>query len=217
MVAKRRPAAPRRSRDDLARVEVKSRAEWRRWLATHHSQTEGVWLVTYKKSADPERYLSYDDIVEEALAFGWVDSLPRTLDASRSMRLVAPRRPKSAWSAVNKARVDKLLAEGRMTPAGVRVVERAQADGSWARLDDVEALALPPDLRRALRDAPFAAAYFDAFPRSSKRLILEWITSARTPETRAQRVAETARLAAKNERAHHWRAARRPPGAPRKA
>jgi uncharacterized protein YdeI (YjbR/CyaY-like superfamily) len=193
------------ARRELARVEVHSRAAWRRWLSEHHAQTEGIWLVTYKKAADPARYLSYDDIVEEALCFGWVDSLPRTVDARRSMRLVAPRRAGSAWSAVNKARVERLIEQRKMAPAGLRVVERARADGSWARIDAVEALVTPKDLSEALARHPRAAAYFEAFPRSSKRNILEWIASAKKPETRAKRIAETARLAARNQRANHWR------------
>lgn len=197
--------AVRRPGTDLERVFVTSRAEWRRWLSANHRQTAGIWLVTYKKAADPERYLSYDDIVEEAICFGWVDSLPRALDAERSMRLVAPRRPKSAWSAVNKARVKKLIEAGRMKPAGLAAVERAKADGSWSKIDHVEAQVTPPDLVRALAGHAGATAYFDAFPRSSKRIILEWIASAKTEATRKKRIEETALLASRNRRANHWR------------
>ncbi len=160
--------------------------------------------MTYKKSAGP-RYLPYDAIVEEALCFGWVDSLPRELDAERSMHLLAPRKPGSAWSKVNKARVERLAAEGLMTPAGWAKIDRAKADGSWSKLDDVEALVIPPDLQRALADHPPATRNFDGFPRSSKRLILEWIAQAKGGATRARRVAETAQRAAKNERANHHR------------
>jgi uncharacterized protein YdeI (YjbR/CyaY-like superfamily) len=184
---------------------VKSRAEWRRWLAAHHAQANGVWLVTYKKAADPKRYLSYDDIVEEAICFGWVDSLPRTVDAQRSMRLVAPRRPKSAWSAVNKARVERLAAAGRLAPSGLAVIERAKADGSWSKLNEVEALVTPPDLTAALARHGSATVNFASFPRSSKRIILEWIASAKSEATRLKRIEETARLAAENRRANHWR------------
>lgn len=207
VASKRRPSA-RRSADDLPRVEVSSRAEWRRWLAAHAERASGVWLVTYKKAADAKRYLCYDDIVEEALCFGWVDSLPRSLDASRSMRLVTPRRPSSAWSAINKSRVERLAAEKKMTPAGLGVIARAKADGSWSKLDAVEALVVPSDLRRALALHKPAADRFEAFPRSSKRVILEWIAAARSPTTRAKRIEETARLAAKDERANHWRRSR---------
>lgn len=209
MVATKRATArskpARRSGAELERVEVASRAEWRRWLATHHGQRQGVWLVTYKKSAEPKRYLSYDDIVEEAICFGWVDSLPRAVDAKRSMRLVAPRRPKSAWSAVNKARVDKLVAAKKMAPAGLAAIERAKADGSWSKIDHVEALVTPPDLERALARYARAAEYYEGFPRSSKRIILEWIAGAKTDATRAKRIEETARMAAENRRANHWR------------
>ena len=189
---------------ELARVEVNSRLEWRRWLEKHHEQPQGVWLVTYKKAADLQRYVPYDTIVEEALCFGWIDSLPRALDRARSMRLVAPRNAKSAWSKVNKARVARLIAEKRMAPAGLRAVERAKKDGSWARLDAVESLTIPPDLAASLARQRQTADFFEAFPRSSKRLILEWISNARKPETRAKRIAETVRLAAKNERANRW-------------
>jgi len=194
-----------KAHDDRERVEVNSRAEWRRWLAAHHAQTNGVWLVTYKKTADPKRYLSYDDIVEEAICFGWVDSLPRTVDAKRSMRLVAPRRPKSAWSAVNKARVEKLARAGKMAPSGLAAIERAKADGSWSKLDAVETLVVPPDLARALARHGRASEHFASFPKSSKRIILEWIASAKTEATRRKRVEETTRKAAENRRANHWR------------
>ena len=189
----------------LPRIEVHSRAEWRRWLAQNHARTEGVWLVTAKKAASAAGFLSYDDIVEEALCFGWIDSLPRSVDARRSMRLVAPRRPSSAWSRVNKARIERLVAAKKLAAPGRAAVARAKADGSWTRLDAVEALVIPDDLAAALRRHSGARAHFDAFPRSSKRLILEWITTAKRPQTRAKRVEETARLAAKNERANHWR------------
>lgn len=209
MVANRRapstPKAKRRAGAELERVEVQSRTEWRRWLEAHHRQPNGIWLVTYKKAADPNRFLSYGDIVEEAICFGWVDSLPHTLDAKRSMRLVAPRRPKSAWSAVNKARVESLIAAKKMAPSGLAAVERAKADGSWSKLDGVEALVTPPDLMRELARRGRAAEHFASFPRSSKRIILEWIAGAKTDATRRKRVEETARKAAENRRANHWR------------
>lgn len=189
---------------DIPQVVVESRAAWRAWLKANHSKRESIWLVTYKKAAAPERYLSYDDIVDEALCFGWIDSLPRTLDAERSMRLLARRKPGSSWSAVNKARVERLVAAGQMTSAGLSVIEAAKRDGSWDRLSEVEALTVPPDLKRALaQHAP--AANFASFPRSSKRNILEWIQSAKRPETREQRIRTTAEMAAKNLRANHWR------------
>jgi uncharacterized protein YdeI (YjbR/CyaY-like superfamily) len=190
---------------DFERVEVKSRREWRDWLAANYRLSTSIWLVTSKKNSG-DRYLPYAAIVEEALCFGWVDSVPRALDADRSMRLVSPRKPGSAWSRLNKDRVRALVASGKMAAPGLAVIEAAKADGSWTRLDSVEALDIPDDLAAAFERYANAAANFDAFPRSSKRLILEWIVTAKRTETRSKRIGKTARLAARNQRAHHHRA-----------
>lgn len=180
-----------------------SRAAWRAWLEAHHTQTEGVWLVSYKKATGRPR-VEYEDAVEEAICFGWIDSKVNKLDNARSMLWFAPRKPKTGWSRPNKQRVARLLAAGLMHPAGLAKIEQAQRDGSWVALDGVEDLEVPPDLQQALAAYPQAAAHFAAFPRSAKRGILEWILVAKKPETRAQRVAETARLANDNLRANQW-------------
>ena len=185
-------------------IQPETRADLRAWLAQHHAQSDSVWLILWKR-ASGRRQIGYDDLVEEALCFGWIDSLPRKLDGERSMIRLSPRKRGSAWSLVNRQRVEKLIAAGLMTKAGLRKVEQARADGTWHALDAVEALALPDDLVAALAAYPQAHAHFTDFPRSSKRLILEWIASARRPETRAARVAETARLAQANVRANHYR------------
>lgn len=188
----------------LPSVHAETRAAWRAWLEVNHTQTEGVWLVTYKK-ATGKPYLSYDEMVSEALAFGWIDSVPRKLDDARTMLYFAPRKVGSGWSKPNKERVERLIASGQMTAAGLAKVEAAKRDGSWAALDGVERLELPGDLIAALRQNTDAEANFGAFPRSVKRGILEWILNAKRPETRAKRILETATLAAKNERANQWR------------
>ncbi|HYR07894.1 MAG TPA: YdeI/OmpD-associated family protein [Longimicrobium sp.] len=185
-------------------VHPASRAEWRAWLQKHHARGEGVWLVSYKKAAGKPR-VEYDEAVEEALCFGWVDSKPARLDDERSMLYFAPRKPKSGWSGINKERVERLIAAGLMAPAGLAKVEAAKADGSWSKLDAATALEIPPDLEAALDALPSARANFDAFPPSARRAILEWISLAKKPETRANRVQETAREAAKNRRANQWR------------
>ena len=184
-------------------VHPQTRAEWRRWLRTHHRRNEGVWLVSWKVATGKPR-MSYDEAVEEALCWGWVDSKPGRLDAERSMLWYAPRKAGSGWSAPNKARVERAIATGAMTRAGLRKVEQAREDGSWQLLDGVEALEVPPDLAAALAAHPLATANFAAFPRSVKRGILEWILQAKRPATRAARVEETARLANANERANQW-------------
>jgi uncharacterized protein YdeI (YjbR/CyaY-like superfamily) len=186
---------------DLDRVEVTSREGWRAWLAENHARSGGVWVVTHKKRPGAP-HVPYGDIVDEALCFGWIDGLARALDAERSMRLATPRRTGSAWSKINKEKVDRLTAAGLMAPPGLARVAAAMADGSWTSLDAVETLVPPADLAAALAADPRADACFAAFPRSSRRAILEWIAAARRPETRATRIAETVARAAENRKAN---------------
>lgn len=182
----------------------KSRAEWREWLMSHHTRAEGVWLVSYKKATAKPR-VEYEESVEEAICFGWIDSKVNKLDDERSMLWFAPRKPRTGWSRPNKERVERMLAAGLMHPAGLAKVEQAKADGTWNALDGVEELQVPPDLAGALASYPNAASNFDAFPRSVKRGILEWILTAKKAVTRAKRIDETARLASENLRANQWR------------
>lgn len=181
-----------------------TRAEWRAWLEENHNRDEGVWLVSYKR-ATGKPYVTYDEAVEEAICFGWVDSKINSLDEERTMRWFAPRRPSSGWSRSNKERVERMLVAGQMTPAGLAKIEAAKADGSWNALDAVENLEVPEDLAAALASYDAAGKHFEAFPRSVKRSILEWIASAKRPATRAKRIEETARLAQDNIRANQWR------------
>ncbi len=190
--------------DAYEQVEITSREAWRAWLAEHHAVSPGVWGVMWKKASGGP-YVSYDDVVDEAIAFGWVDSLVRRLDERRSQLLLTPRKPASSWSRVNKDRVARLIAAGTMTEAGLAAVETAKRNGAWTALDEVEQLIEPDDLRAALDADPAARRHWDAFPRSAKRGILEWIGTAKKPETRGRRVAETARLAAENVRANQYR------------
>ncbi len=185
-------------------IHPKIRAEWRAWLENHHTRADGIWLINYKKGAGKPR-LDYDEAVEEALCFGWIDSKPNKLDDERSMLWFAPRQPGTGWSKLNKARVEKLIAAGQMTAAGLAKIEAARRDGSWSFLDSIEALVVPPDLAQALTSNRSAQTNFDAFPRSVKRAILEWIASAKKPQTREKRIMETVRLAAQNIRANQWR------------
>ena len=202
---------PGRPGSEAPRVHLADRAAWRAWLADHGATSRGIWLV---HDTGPARRLSYDDIVEEALAFGWVDSLPRRLDDQRSMLWLAPRRPTSSWSRANKRRVERLAAAGLMAPAGERAVEAAKVNGRWTALDAVEELAEPDDLRTELDAVPAARLSWEAFPRSAKRAILEWISAARKPDTRATRIATTVSEAAEGRRANQWRQPKsaRPPG-----
>ena len=184
-----------------------SRSAWRAWLLAHHTRKEGVWFISFKKATGKPR-VDYDASVEEALCFGWVDSKPNKLDDERSMLWFAPRKPGTGWSRPNKDRVARMIAAGLMHPAGLAKIEAAQRDGSWERLDAVEALEMPDDLVKALAGFPSATAHFNSFPRSAKRGILEWILNAKKSETRAARIQETAALAERNERANQWQGKR---------
>jgi uncharacterized protein YdeI (YjbR/CyaY-like superfamily) len=185
-------------------IHPPSRSEWRNWLAANHHRTTGVWLVSYKKATGKPRF-EYDDAVDEALCFGWIDSKPNKLDAERTLLWFAPRRPGTGWSRPNKLRVERVLEAGLMAEAGLRKVDQAKSDGSWEKLDAIEDLIIPDDLAQALDSYPEATHNFNAFPRSAKRGILEWVSTAKTPSTRTKRIDETARLANRNERANQWR------------
>ncbi|WP_053230446.1 YdeI/OmpD-associated family protein [Sandaracinus amylolyticus] len=186
--------------DQLERLQPEDRAAWRAWLAKHHETSRGVWLVTYKKSSGKQTF-DYEQAIEEALCFGWIDSKASKLDDERTMLLYTPRKPKSVWSKPNKERVARLLAAGRVEPRGLDAIELAKRTGAWDALNDSDALKVPDDLAARLDALPNARAHFEAFPKSTKHMILEWIRTAKKPETRAARIEQTATLAAKNLRA----------------
>ncbi|MGZ5247072.1 MAG: YdeI/OmpD-associated family protein [Flavitalea sp.] len=182
---------------------AKDRKAWRSWLEKNCATEKSVWLIIYRKDAQT-RSVNYPDAVEEALCFGWIDSKPNKRDDESFYQFFAKRNPTSNWSKINKERVKKLVADGFMTPAGMNLIEQAKANGAWSALDAVESLILPPELQKSLSNNKEAAQFFDAFPRSVKKGILEWIQNAKTPETKNKRIEETVRLAEKNIRANQY-------------
>lgn len=190
--------------DDREHVHAETRAQWRAWLVEHHATSTGAWLVSWKASTGRPS-VGYEESVEEALCVGWVDSKGGVLDDERSKLWFAPRSRRSAWARTNKERIARLDASGLLLPAGLRAVEIAKANGTWTMLDDVENLVVPPDLAVSFDARPGSRAQWDAFPRSARRAILEWIVQARTPATREKRIVETAEKAAVGERANQWR------------
>ncbi len=190
-------------RQEGERFTAETAADWAGWLAANHTRTAGVWLVTWRtQSGRPS--LGYEDSVIEALRFGWIDSTGGRVDDDRRELWFAPRKRGSGWARTNKRRIDRLIAEGRMEPAGQRLIDAAKADGSWSLLDDVEDLLVPDDLEAAFDLYPGSRARWDAFPPSARRAILEWIVQAKRPETRARRIDEAARLAQNGKRANEW-------------
>lgn len=185
--------------DDAPHVHVDDRADWRAWLEANHATARGAWLVTWRPGSGRVG-LGYDAAVEEALCYGWVDSTGGRYDEERSRLYFAPRTPRSVWAATNKARVERLTAEGRMAPPGLAAVARAKANGSWTVLDSAERLEVPDDLAAALDAQPPAAANFAAFPPSTRKQLLGWVATAVRPATRSARIAKVAAAAARGER-----------------
>jgi uncharacterized protein YdeI (YjbR/CyaY-like superfamily) len=169
-------------------VTAADRAAWRSWLETHGETSAAVWLVYYKKGAGRPS-ITWSEAVEEALCFGWIDSKAKPIDDLRYRQYFSPRKPKSPWSTINKASVERLIADGLMREPGLRAIERAQANGSWSALDDVEALVIPDDLATAFAAAPGTREEFDRLSRTNRRIILHRIATAKRPETRARRIA----------------------------
>lgn len=184
---------------DAPLVEVDVREAWRGWLEANHLGSSGAWLVTRRAVSGRPR-LDYEAAVEEALCFGWVDGTAGRVDDERSKLYFAPRNPRSGWAATNKARIERLTAQGRMAPAGLAAIQRAKENGSWELLDSVERLEVPDDLAAALEARPPAAVTFAAWPPSVRRQALTSLVQARRPETRAERIRKIADSAGRNVR-----------------
>ncbi len=178
----------------LERFLAQDRAAWRAWLAANHATRPGVWLVNYKKGSGKPSVTEVEAI-DEALCFGWIDSMMHPVDAERYEVLFSPRKPKSTWSQRNKLRIAELTSSGLMADAGLACIAAAKANGSWNALDAVEQLQVPPDLADALAADTAAQRYFDGLSASAKKGIIWWVISAKRPETRSKRIAETVRLA----------------------
>jgi uncharacterized protein YdeI (YjbR/CyaY-like superfamily) len=179
------------------------REAWRKWLHANHKIMDSVWLVIYKKGSATSS-VNYEEAVEEALCYGWIDSRPQKRDEECFLLAFSKRKPKSVWSASNKKRIERLIAENKMAPAGLATIEIAKENGSWTSIDKVEAMEMPEALSQAFKKNKQAKGYFDAFPPSVKKGIYQWIITAKTDETRNKRVTETVELAAKNIRANQW-------------
>ena len=181
----------------------KTKEQWRQWLEKNHTSSPGVWLIYYKKSTG-KRSFSWSEAVDEALCFGWIDSLPRKLDEERAMLKFTPRKPKSIWSEINKKKIEILINEKRMTPAGLAKIEQAKKDGSWDTLNNsnyhTDNNSLPDDLAKAFAKNKKALGNFSNFSSSYRRQFLFWIDSAKRPETRAARIKQTILMAAANKK-----------------
>lgn len=171
-----------------------SQQEWRQWLEENHASKQSVWLVHYKKKAGKPS-ISWSDAVDEALCFGWIDSIRKTLDEERFIQFFSRRKPAGTWSKINKEKVQQLAADGRMAQAGLDSIERSKQNGSWTILDDVEELIVPKDLTKAFRAHKGSKDYFLSLSKSVRKALLQWLVLAKRPETRQNRINEIAELA----------------------
>lgn len=190
-------------KDHAITFYAKDRNAWRKWLEKNQDRKSFVWLIMYHKSSNtPSVY--YEEAVEEALCFGWIDSKPNKRDHESRYQYFAKRKPVSNWSKLNKTRIKNLISLGKMHPAGAAAISISKKNGSWTSLDEVEKMVVPADLEKLLKKNKTALKNFEAFPPSARKAIFLWISSAKREETRLKRVKETVALAAKNVRANQY-------------
>ncbi|MEV6430657.1 YdeI/OmpD-associated family protein [Nocardia sp. NPDC051463] len=176
--------------------------EWRTWLAEHGRSEKEIWLVIHHKNSGVPS-LRYGEAIEHALCYGWIDGLHRKRDANSSQLRFSPRTPRSTWSRVNRERAANMIERGLMTEHGRALIDLAVAKGAWEVVADDDRWAVPDDLRVLLDRNDAARTNFESFPPSAKRLILEWIVTAKRADTRGRRIKRTVELAAVNVRANH--------------
>lgn len=177
--------------------------DWRSWLEENHIQEDFVWMIIYKKSSKKTN-ISWSEAVDEALCFGWIDSVKKPIDDEKYKQYFSKRKAQSTWSRVNKEKVDRLIEENKMTEAGLQCIEVAKKNGSWTILDSVENLEVPDDLQEAFDQHAGAEAYFHGLSKSDRKIILSWIVMAKRSETRNKRIQEAALMAGKGKKPNQF-------------
>lgn len=165
----------------------KNRKAWRQWLQKQHLKEPGVWLIYYKKSSG-KKHISYNDAVEEALCFGWIDSIMKPVDDEKYMQKFTPRKAKSVWSALNKRRVKKLLEENLMMPAGLEIIKLSKQNGSWIKLDNVENFEIPADLKNVFVKNKKLLIWFEGLAKSNQKQWLYRLHNAKLLKTKSKRI-----------------------------
>lgn len=181
-------------------LTFETRHDFRRWLEINHTQKEGIWLVYFKKGSKMPS-ITYNEAVEEALCFGWIDSKIQTVDEYRYRQIFTPRNPKSIWSELNKKRVEKMIAEGKMTSAGMKLIELSKKNGKWDNAYNTkEKPEIPEDFESALKQQPPAWENFSNFTTSYQSTYIRYVNQAKRPETRQNRLVKVVELCAKNKK-----------------
>jgi uncharacterized protein YdeI (YjbR/CyaY-like superfamily) len=179
---------------------VRDPSAWRRWLERHHHDQDGVWIVLAKKGTTEPTRLGFDEALEEALCFGWIDGQGRRRDEATSLQRFTPRRRRSTWSKRNVGIAERLIEEGRMRPPGLAEIERAKADGRWeAAYAGAATIEVPADLASALAAEPKALAMFELLTSQNRYAILYRVTTAKREETRARRIDRFVAMLARGE------------------
>ncbi len=180
---------------DVKSVHLANRAAWRRWLEKNHATETQVWLVIKKKRA-ALKAVTYEEAVEEALCFGWIDGKMHSVDDQYYILRFSPRKPRSLWSQSNRERAEKLMRLGKMAQAGLAKVEEAKRNGRWAAAyTSKEKPTMPPDLQLALAQDPEARKHFGEFAPSAQTMYVAWVEQAKRPETRQRRISKVVRRA----------------------
>ena len=182
------------------KLHVTSRDDWRAWLRKNHSTKKEIWLIYYKRHTGKPRIL-YDDAVEEALCFGWIDSLVKKIDDEKFAQKFTPRKGRSKWSEANKKRARKMIKEGKMTKAGLAKIREAKSNGEWFKTAPVKKeLVIPSYIKKAFATNEKALNNFNNLANGYKRQLVGWITSAKREETRKRRLTEAIRLLEQNKK-----------------
>lgn len=171
-----------------------NKQDWRKWLELNHKNKEAVWLIFYKKKSSKYN-LNWSESVDQALCFGWIDSVKKTINDEKYIQYFSKRKAKSNWSKINKNKVQFLIEQGFMKEAGYKSIEIAKENGSWTFLDEVEALLIPEDLKKEFINYKGSIEYFQSLSNSVKKILLYWVISAKRKETRQKRISEIAQNA----------------------
>lgn len=166
-----------------------NRQQWRDWLEANHIEAQSIWLVQYKVKSK-KKSITWTEAVEEALCYGWIDSVRRTIDDESYKQYFCKRKPKSTWSKINKDKVAILAEQGLMAKAGLLTIEIAKKNGSWNILDEVEALTIPADLEEAFSNQPNSKEQYLLLSKSNQKILLARLVFAKRPETRQKRIEE---------------------------
>jgi uncharacterized protein YdeI (YjbR/CyaY-like superfamily) len=184
----------------MNQLYFKTSAEWRRWLENNHDKTSGVWLVFFKKKTGKPS-IEYEAAVEDALSFGWIDSIIKNIDDQKYARKFTPRNEKSKWSELNKKRIEKLIKDKRITEFGLAKIETAKRNGTWDKPDRQKIeLNIPAEFQLALAQNKKARENFNQLAVTYQKQYIGWIAVAKKQETRVKRIKEAIELLAKGEK-----------------